>query len=74
MNAKLKAPKSGHTNVHNHFNQKRHLVGRQAYRLRCSAALAQWQSLMAWTPAPKTIAPQTGDQLRLDCQHRLLSG
>ena len=36
-----------HANVHNHFNQERHLVDRQTYKLRRSAALAEWQSLMA---------------------------
>ena len=38
---------SVHANVHNHFNQERHLVDRQTYRLRRSAALAEWQSLMS---------------------------
>ena len=38
---------SVHANVHNHFNQERHLVDRQTYKLRRSAALAEWQSLMA---------------------------
>jgi putative transposase len=38
---------SVHANVHNHFNQERHLVDRQTYKLRHSAALAEWQSLMA---------------------------
>ena len=36
-----------HANVHNHFNSERHLVDRQTYRTRRSAALAEWQSLMA---------------------------
>ena len=35
-----------HANGHNHFNQERHLVDRQTYKLRRSAALAKWQSLM----------------------------
>jgi len=34
-------------NVHNHFNQERHLVDRQACKTRRSAALAEWQILMA---------------------------
>ena len=34
-----------HANVHNHFNQERHLVDRQTYKERRSAALAEWQSL-----------------------------
>ena len=38
---------SVHANVHNHFNHERHLVSRQDYKLRRSAALAEWQSLMA---------------------------
>ena len=38
---------SVHANVHNHFNQERHLVDRQTYKNRRSAALAEWQNLMA---------------------------
>ena len=38
---------SVHANVHNHFNQERHLVDRQTYKTRRSAALAEWQSLLA---------------------------
>jgi putative transposase len=38
---------SVHANVHNHFSQERHLVDRQTYKTRRSAALAEWQSLMA---------------------------
>ncbi len=38
---------SVHANVHNHFNQERHLIDRQTYKERRSAALAEWQSLMA---------------------------
>jgi putative transposase len=37
---------SVHANVHNHFNQERHLVDRQTYKTRRSAALAEWQILM----------------------------
>jgi putative transposase len=33
--------------VHNHFNHERHLVDRQTYKNRRSAALAEWQSLAA---------------------------
>lgn len=36
---------SDHANVHNHFNLERHLVDRQTYNDRRSAALAEWQSL-----------------------------
>jgi putative transposase len=31
----------------NHFNLERHLIDRQTYRERRSAALAEWQFLMA---------------------------
>ena len=36
-----------HANVHNHFNQERHLVDRQTYKNLRLAALAEWQSLLA---------------------------
>jgi putative transposase len=36
---------SVHANVHNHFNLERHLVDRQTFRQRRSAALAEWRSL-----------------------------
>jgi putative transposase len=36
---------SVHASFHNHFNAERHLVDRQTYRIRRSAALAEWQSL-----------------------------
>lgn len=38
---------SVHANVHNHFNSDRHLIDRQTYKANCSAALAEWQNLMA---------------------------
>jgi putative transposase len=38
---------SVHATVHNHFNQERHLVDRQTYKIRRSAALAEWQNLAA---------------------------
>lgn len=36
---------SVHANVHNHFNHERHLVDRQAYKQRRSAAQAEWRNL-----------------------------
>jgi putative transposase len=36
-----------HASVHNHFSQERHLVSREIYKERRSAALAEWQSVMA---------------------------
>jgi putative transposase len=36
---------SVHANVHNHFSLERHLVDRQTYKERRSAALAKWQTL-----------------------------
>ena len=38
---------SVHASVHNLFNQERHLVDRQTYKTNRSAALAEWQALMA---------------------------
>ena len=36
---------SVHASLHNHFNSERHLVDRQTFKVRHSAALAEWQSL-----------------------------
>lgn len=38
---------SVHANVHNHFQLERHLVDRDTYKERRSAALAEWQTLVA---------------------------
>ena len=38
---------SVHANVHNHFNSERHLIDRKTYKTRRSAALVEWQNLMA---------------------------
>ncbi len=38
---------SVHVSVHNHLNSERHLVDRQTYKSRRSAALAEWQNLAA---------------------------
>ena len=38
---------SVHAQVHNQFNQERHLVTRQVYKQRRSAALAVWRALAA---------------------------
>ena len=37
---------SVHWTVHNHFNQERHLISRDLYRERRSAALAEWRTVM----------------------------
>lgn len=37
---------SVHANLHNHFDAERHLVDRQTFKLRHSAALAEWHSLV----------------------------
>jgi putative transposase len=36
-----------HAAVHNHFNHERHLVSRQIYKRRRSAAIAEWRTVMA---------------------------
>lgn len=38
---------SVHANVHNNFNAQRHLLDRKTCKIHRSAALAEWQSLMA---------------------------
>jgi putative transposase len=38
---------SVHAEVHNHFNQERHLITRQAYKQRRAGALAAWRALAA---------------------------
>jgi putative transposase len=38
---------SVHASVHNHFSQERHLVSREIYKQRRSAALAEWRSVLA---------------------------
>ena len=38
---------SVHAQAHNHFNQERHLVTRQIYKQRRTAALAEWRALAA---------------------------
>ncbi len=38
---------SVHASLHNHFNQERHLVDRQTYKIRRATALVEWQSLAA---------------------------
>ena len=35
-----------HANIHNHFSSERHLIDRQTYKERRSAALAEWQNLV----------------------------
>jgi putative transposase len=37
---------SVHASVHNHFSQERHLISRDLYRERRSAALAEWRTVM----------------------------
>ena len=38
---------SVHASISNHFNSERHLVDRTTYKERRSAALAEWQALVA---------------------------
>lgn len=38
---------SVHASVHNHFNQERHLISRDAYKKQRSVALAEWRTVMA---------------------------
>ena len=38
---------SRHGNMHNHFNQERHLTTERPYKTCRSAVRAEWQALMA---------------------------
>ena len=38
---------SVHASFHNHFSQERHLVSRNLYKERRSAALAEWREVAA---------------------------
>jgi putative transposase len=38
---------SVHASIFNHFNQERHLIDRETFKARRSAALAEWQNLVA---------------------------
>ena len=38
---------SVHAEVHNHFNQERHLVTRAVYKQRCIASPTEWRALAA---------------------------
>ena len=38
---------SVYARLHHHFNEERRLVDHQTYKIRSSAALADWQSLAA---------------------------
>ncbi|SRR5208282_5638033 len=56
--------RSVHAQVHNHFDQERHLVTREICKQRRSAALGEWRGLMARTtsgialPAAETVRPR----------------
>ena len=36
-----------HASIHNHFNRERHLYNRENFKLKRSAALAEWRQLAA---------------------------
>ena len=36
-----------HGSIHNHFDQQRHLISRQTYKMNRSATMAEWRTLMA---------------------------
>ena len=57
---------SAHANVHNHFSLERHLVDRQTYKQRRSAAQAEWRNLAKLSPCPKARTASCGDAFALD--------
>ena len=56
---------SVHAQVHNHFNQERHLVTRQVYKQRRTAALAEWRALARFVDALRDMPHIGGDRDRL---------
>ena len=65
---------SVHANFHHQFKHKRHLVSHQEYKSRRSAALAEWQSLMAKPFTDRESSAWIGDEFALDRQHRQNDG
>ena len=57
---------SVHANVRNHFNLERHLVDRQTYKERRSAALAEWRMIASLAAMPKELAASCVDGFALD--------
>jgi putative transposase len=57
---------SVHASIHNHFNAERHLVDRQTFKQRRSAALADWQKFVARTATGSDIVAPIRDNLQLD--------
>ena len=56
-----------HGQVHNYFNQERHLVRRHVYKQRRSAALAEWGAFMAWIAVCwRAVAPRADDDRYFD--------
>ena len=53
---------SVHANIHNHFDLERHLVDRQIYKERRSAALAEWRFLASQTIALVRRAASCGER------------
>jgi len=52
---------SVHAAFHNHFYQDRHLISREHYKARRSAALAERQMLEAKAPPPLARIPTSGE-------------
>ena len=52
---------SVHAAFHNHFNQDRHLISRETFKARRSAALAEWETLAgkALRPLPHLRSVET---------------
>ena len=57
---------SVHANVHNHFNSERHLIDRQTFKARRSAALAESQTLIAWKVDGAGRGRSGGERFALD--------
>ena len=51
-----------HANVHNHFNLEHHIVDRQTFKARRSAALAEWRLIAAELATIKDRIPPCRDE------------
>ena len=54
-----------HGTVHNQSSLERHLITRNLYRERCSAALAEWLEVMRWSQARIRFIAPNRDKLPL---------
>jgi transposase-like protein len=62
----LQMSSSVHAQVHNHFNEERHLVSRHEYKQRRSVALIEWQNRVACYLSKPVMLATARDKFGLD--------